>query len=65
MLPSPVGLFRKKEEKRSQNVRTEAEGDRLLAMPVTELAAKSLPAFGPDGPRQGQEGLAPFKLAST
>lgn len=48
-----MGLFGNKEEKRAEDAAAEAEADRLAALPVADLAAVILPAFGPDGPGRG------------
>jgi hypothetical protein len=45
-----------KEEKSLQDAAAKAAADRLVALPVPELAAEMLPAFGPDGPgKDGKE----------
>jgi hypothetical protein len=46
---APMGLFGHKEEKRAKEAAAQAESDRLLALPVRELAVEIMPAFGPDG----------------
>ncbi len=48
-----MGLFGNKEEKRAQDDAAKAEADRLAGLPVADLAAAILPAFGPDGPGKG------------
>jgi hypothetical protein len=66
-----VGLFGNKEEKRSQEAAAEVESRRLAGLPVADLAAEVLPAFGPEGINAGgggQEGpmeVAKWLLAST
>jgi hypothetical protein len=50
-----VALFGNREEKAAQDQAARAEVDRLLALPVTELAEGVMPAFGPEGARPGQE----------
>jgi hypothetical protein len=42
-------MFGHKEEKRAREEAAHAESDRLLALPVSELAVEAMPAFGPDG----------------
>lgn len=44
-------LFGNREDKAAQKDAANAEVDRLLGLPVPELAAEVMPAFGPDGPR--------------
>ena len=44
-----MGLFGNKEEKRAKEAAAQAESDRLLALPIDELAVEIMPAFGPDG----------------
>jgi hypothetical protein len=48
-----MGLFGNKEEKRAQDAAAKVEADRLADLPVADLAAAILPAFGPDGPAKG------------
>ncbi|MGA8747017.1 MAG: hypothetical protein WB507_14300 [Solirubrobacterales bacterium] len=48
-----MGLFGNKEEKRAEDAAAEAQADRLAALPVADLAAVILPAFGPEGPGKG------------
>jgi hypothetical protein len=50
-----VALFGNKEEKAAEDQAARAEVDRLLALPVAELAEEVMPAFGPEGARPGQE----------
>jgi hypothetical protein len=50
-----VALFGNKEEKAAQDAAARAEVDRLLALPVPELAEAIMPAFGPEGARPGEE----------
>jgi hypothetical protein len=40
----------------------EAEADRLEALAVPELAAEILPAFGPDGPGEGDKEIGTFEV---
>ena len=44
-----MSLFGNKAEKRAKAAAAEAESERLTALPVRELAAEVMPAFGPDG----------------
>jgi hypothetical protein len=44
-----MGLFGGKTEKRATAAATEAESARLVGLPVRELAAEVMPAFGPKG----------------
>jgi hypothetical protein len=50
-----MALFGNKEEKEAEDQAARAEIDRLLSLPVPELAAEIMPAFGPDGARPGRE----------
>lgn len=50
-----MALFGNKEEKEAEQQAARAEVDRLIALPVPELAAEVMPAFGPDGARPGHE----------
>jgi hypothetical protein len=44
-----MGLFGNREEKTARAAAAEAESERLRSLPVADLAAEILPAFGPDG----------------
>jgi len=44
-----LGLFGNNEEKRAKAAASELEAERLRALPLEELAAEVLPAFGADG----------------
>jgi hypothetical protein len=44
-----VGLFGNKADKEAKGAATQAESKRLAALPVHELAAEVMPAFGPNG----------------
>jgi hypothetical protein len=46
-------LFGNKEEKAAQDAAAKAEADRLMALPVADLAAEMMDAFGPSGPGRG------------
>ncbi|HWH19612.1 MAG TPA: hypothetical protein VN671_03700 [Solirubrobacterales bacterium] len=52
-----MGLFgsKNKEDRRAADAAAKAEADRLVALPVPDLAAEILPAFGPDGPGKGDK----------
>ncbi len=50
-----MALFGNKEEKAAQKQAAEAEAERLQSLPVAELAAEVMPAFGPEGARPGNE----------
>ena len=50
-----MALFGKSEEKAAEEAAAEAEADRLLSLPVPELAAEVMAAFGPEGARPGHE----------
>jgi hypothetical protein len=44
-----MGLFGNREEKRAKEAEAAAESERLATLPVADLAAEILPAFGPEG----------------
>jgi hypothetical protein len=44
-----VGLFGNRDEKRAREAAAQAESERLAALPVAELAAAVMPAFGAEG----------------
>jgi hypothetical protein len=44
-----IGLFGNKADKREKVAAAESNSARLIAMPVLDLAAEIMPAFGPDG----------------
>jgi hypothetical protein len=44
-----MGLFGNKADKQAQGAALQAESERLGALPVHELAAELMPAFGPNG----------------
>ena len=46
-------LFGNKEEKRAREAAAAAEAERLAGLPVADLAAELMPAFGADGPGRG------------
>ncbi len=66
-----MGLFGDKDEKRAREAAAQAESERLAALPVAELAAAVMPAFGPDGiaakggHRQGPMEVTEWLFAST
>jgi hypothetical protein len=49
-----VALFGNKEEKAAQDQAAQAEAERLSSLPVPELAAEVLRAYGPEGPSPGE-----------
>lgn len=57
-----MSLFRKSEEKVAQEKAAQAEVDRLMALPVDDLAAELLPAFGPEGIPHSGGGIRPQEL---
>jgi hypothetical protein len=62
--------FGNREAKAAQAEAAQAETDRLVALPVADLAAEIMPAFGPDGlqtrsgHRQGPMEITSWLLAS-
>ncbi len=44
-----MGLFGNREEKRARETAAQLESERLAALPVADLAAEIMPAFGPGG----------------
>ena len=46
---APVGLFGNRAEKRAKVAAAQGESERLRALPVRELAAEVMAAFGPNG----------------
>lgn len=48
-----MSLFGNKEEKAAKKEAARAESDRLVALPVADLAVEIMPAFGPDGIQAG------------
>jgi hypothetical protein len=59
----PMGLFGNKQNKAEQDTAAKAEADRLVALPVPDLAAEVLPAFGADGPGKGDKEIGTFQVA--
>jgi hypothetical protein len=57
-----MGPFGNKREKQEQEAAAKAEADRLLALPVPELAAEILPAFGPDGPGKDEKEIGALQV---
>ena len=53
-----------KEEKAAQDVAVSAEIERLISLPVADLAAEMMPAFGPDGPRVPGGGVGILQVLS-
>ncbi len=56
-----AALFRKSEEKAAREEAGRGEFERLVALPVTDLASELMPAFGPDGlqPLHGRDSGPP------
>src|SRR5713226_6476248 len=51
-IPAPrrqVVMFGKKDERAARSAAARESADRLLSLPVADLAAEIMPAFGPDG----------------
>jgi hypothetical protein len=48
-----VSLFGNSEEKAAEQAAAKAEAERLVALPLAELAPEVLPAYGPDGAKPG------------
>ncbi len=57
-----MSLFRKSEEKVTQERAAQTEVDRLKELSVDDLAAELLPAFGPEGIPHSGGGLRPQEL---
>ncbi len=57
-------LFGNKEEKRAQDEAAKGEADRLLGLPIDDLAAEILPAFGPEGPGKGEKSINILQVGS-
>src|ERR1700742_5302519 len=59
-----MGIFgsKNKVEKQAQDAAAQDEADRLVSLPVADLAAEMLPAFGPDGPRKGSKELGTLQI---
>ena len=53
-----------KGEKAAQDVAVSAEIERLISLPVADLAAEMMPAFGPDGPRVPGGGVGILQVLS-
>jgi hypothetical protein len=66
-----MGLFGNKEAKRADQAAAQAESERLAALPVADLAAEVMPAFGlggieaKSGHRQGAIEVTEWLFAST
>jgi hypothetical protein len=50
-------MFGNTEEKRAQEAAASAEAQRVIGLPIDQLAAEILPAFGPDGPGHGNKSI--------
>jgi hypothetical protein len=65
-----MALFGNREEKAEKEAAAEAELDRLVALPLPDLGAAIMPAFGPDGlqtssgHRQGPVEVAKWMMSS-
>jgi hypothetical protein len=57
-------LFGNKEEKRAQDEAAQAEATRLVGLPLEDLAAEILPAFGPDGPGKAEKSINVLQIGS-
>jgi hypothetical protein len=66
-----MGLFGNSEEKKAKEAAAQAESERLVGLPATDLATEIMPAFGADGidaksgHRQGPMEVTEWLLAST
>jgi hypothetical protein len=55
---------RNREQKQAEENAAKEEVDRLIGLPVAELAAEVLPAFGPEGPgKDGAKSIGTFQIA--
>jgi hypothetical protein len=57
-------MFGSKGEKTAQDVAVSAEIGRLISLPVADLAAEMMPAFGPGGPRVPGGGVGILQILS-
>jgi hypothetical protein len=57
-----MGIFGNKQEKRAAEEAAKTEADRLVRLPVPELAAEVLPAFGPAGPGKGDKEIGTLQI---
>jgi|ERR1022692_1373699 hypothetical protein len=58
-------MFGNKQEKAAQDAAARAEADRLVALPVAELAAAIMPVFGPNGaPTTGGRRIGALQVAN-
>ncbi len=57
-------LFGNREEKAAQKDAARVEIERLCGLSVASLAVEIMPAFGPDGVRHADRGLASFQVAN-
>jgi hypothetical protein len=57
-----MGLFGNKVEKQAKEAAAREEVDRLLGLPVADLAIEILPAFGPEGPGKGTRSIGVFQI---
>jgi hypothetical protein len=58
-----MALFGNKQDKAAQDAAAQAEAARLVGLPAASLAAEVLPAFGPDGPGNGEKGIGTLTVA--
>jgi hypothetical protein len=55
---------RNRDQKQAEETAAKEEADRLIGLPVAELAAEVLPAFGPNGPgKDGTKSIGTFQIA--
>jgi hypothetical protein len=57
-----MGIFGNRQEKRAAEEAAKTEADRLVGLPVPELAAEVLPAFGSDGPGKGDKEIGTLQI---
>jgi hypothetical protein len=59
-----MGLFggKSKQEKQAEDEAARGEVERLVGLPVAELAAEVLPAFGPGGPGKGGKEIGTLQV---
>jgi hypothetical protein len=57
-----MSIFGNKQEKRAEEEAAKTESDRLASLPVPDLAAEILPAFGPEGPGKGEKEIGTLQI---
>jgi hypothetical protein len=57
-----MGIFGDKQAKRAEEEAAKTEADRLVALPVADLATEILPAFGPAGPGKGDKEIGTLQI---